>query len=115
MDIPGRVAMANAGPGTGSSQFFITETPQDRLTGLHTIFGQVVEGMELVGRIARLPRGPGDKPNVPVKMSRVVITRYADPNAPKPLAPATKKATPRAKPAAPAVKKATPAVPPAPK
>jgi peptidyl-prolyl cis-trans isomerase A (cyclophilin A) len=106
LDIPGRVAMANAGFGTGSSQFFITETPQDRLTGKHTIFGQVVEGLELVGKIARVPRGPGDKPDVPVKMSRVVITRVADPNAPKPVAPAVKKA-------APAVKKAAPAAAPA--
>jgi len=102
MDIPGRVAMANAGPGTGSSQFFITESNQDRLTGRHTIFGQVVEGQELVAKIARVPRGPGDKPDVPVKMSRVAIIRVPDPNAPKPPAPAVKKAAPAVKKAAPA-------------
>lgn len=99
-DIPGRVAMANAGPGTGSSQFFITEGTPAHLNGRHTIFGQVIEGQELVAKIARLPRGRGDKPDVPVRMSRVVITRVADPNDPKPAPPAVKKA-------APAVKKAT--------
>jgi len=104
-DIPGRVAMANAGPGTGSSQFFITEGTPGHLNGRHTIFGQVIEGQELVATIARLPQGPGNKPNVAVKMSRVVITRYADPNAPKPPAPAMKKATPAVKKATPAAKK----------
>lgn len=74
-DIPGRVAMANAGPGTGSSQFFITEGTPEYLTGRHTIFGQVVKGQELVGQIARLPRGRGDKPDVPVRMAKVKIFR----------------------------------------
>ena len=73
-DVPGRVAMANAGPGTGSSQFFITEGTPNYLNGRHTIFGQVVEGQELVAKIARLPKGPGDKPVTPVRMTSVVIT-----------------------------------------
>jgi len=107
-DIPGRLAMANAGPGTGSSQFFITEGTPGHLNGRHTIFGQVIEGMELVTKIARVPRGRGDKPDVPVKMSRVVITRYADPNAPKPPAPAVKKASPAVKRVVPVAKPAAP-------
>jgi len=112
-DIPGRVAMANAGPGTGSSQFFITEGTPQHLNGRHTIFGQVIEGQELVGKIARLPRNRGDKPDVPVRMSRVVITRVADPNAPKPPAPAMKKAAPKASPAKPGTSPAKPAAAPA--
>ena len=52
-DVPGRLAMANAGPGTAHGQFFITEVPTPHLDGQYTIFGQVVEGQELVGKIAR--------------------------------------------------------------
>lgn len=110
-DIPGRVAMANAGPGTGSSQFFITEGTPGHLDGRHTIFGQVIEGQELVGQIARVPRGRGDKPNEPVRMSRVVITRVPVPGAAR---PAVRKAAPAVKKAAPAATKAAPAKPPAP-
>jgi peptidyl-prolyl cis-trans isomerase A (cyclophilin A) len=94
-DVPGLVAMANAGPGTGSCQFFITEVPTPHLTGRHTIFGTVVEGQELVNAIARVPRDPRDKPLAPVKIARVTIDRYGpNPNAPKPAAkPAAKKTT----------------------
>lgn len=96
-DVPGLVAMANAGPGTGSCQFFITEVPAPHLTGKHTIFGTVVEGQELVNAIARVPRDPRDKPNAPVKIARVTIDRYGpNPNAPKPAAkPAAKSAAPK--------------------
>lgn len=96
-DIPGRVAMANRGPNTGSCQFFITEGPTVHLTGRHTIFGQVVSGQELVDRIARVPRGPNDQPNTPIIMSRVTIQRAG-----AAASPATKKATPTKKKAAPA-------------
>ncbi len=72
----GLFAMANAGPRTGSSQFFITEKATPWLTGKHTIFGEVVEGLELEGSLARVPRGPNDRPNDPVVMTKVTITRY---------------------------------------
>jgi peptidyl-prolyl cis-trans isomerase A (cyclophilin A) len=101
-DIPGRVAMANRGPDTGSCQFFITEVPTPHLTGRHTIFGQVVSGQELVERIARVPRGPNDRPNTPVRIARVTIQR----SGPDPNAPVTKKTAPAKKTAAPAALKA---------
>lgn len=89
-DIPGRVAMANAGPNTGSCQFFITEAPTPHLTGRHTIFGQVVEGQSLVEKIARVPRGPNDRPDTPVILSHVTITRTG---AGAPVKPVAKKST----------------------
>jgi cyclophilin family peptidyl-prolyl cis-trans isomerase len=74
-DTPGKLAMANAGPGTGSCQFFITEAPTPHLNGRHTIFGQVVEGQELVTRIARVPKAGGDKPATPVVIAKVSFER----------------------------------------
>lgn len=90
-DRPGRFGMANAGPGTGSSQFFITEAPVAHLNGRHTIFGQVVEGQDVVEKIARVPRGANDKPNTAVRMVRVSVKREGP--APASLAPAKPKPT----------------------
>ena len=61
-DEPGMVAMANSGPNTNGSQFFVTFAPTTWLNGLHTIFGQVVEGMEVVDGIARRDPGQVDAP-----------------------------------------------------
>jgi peptidyl-prolyl cis-trans isomerase A (cyclophilin A) len=105
-DIPGRVAMANAGPNTGSCQFFITEAPTPHLNGKHTIFGQVVEGQELVGKIARAPRDSRDKPLTPVVMTKVTIERVGP--VPEGGIVLTPSAKPTAKKAAPATKAAAP-------
>lgn len=67
-DRPGLLAMANAGPNTNGSQFFITEVPTPHLNRGHTIFGEVVKGGELVAKIARTG-------NAKVKLTKVVITR----------------------------------------
>jgi peptidyl-prolyl cis-trans isomerase A (cyclophilin A) len=73
-DKPGLLAMANAGPGTNGSQFFITEGTPQHLTGRHTIFG-LCEPMSLVTKIAGVKRGPRDKPETDVVMKKVTITR----------------------------------------
>ncbi|MGA9071288.1 MAG: peptidylprolyl isomerase [Terracidiphilus sp.] len=74
-DKPGKLAMANSGPGTNGCQFFITVAPTMWLTGNHTIFGEVVEGQEIVTKISLVPRGGQDKPKTPVVLQSVVIER----------------------------------------
>ena|ERR1700675_152631 len=74
-DQPGKLAMANAGPNTNGSQFFITVASTDWLTGNHTIFGEVVEGQDVVEKIVNVPRGAQDKPKQEVRISSLVIER----------------------------------------
>jgi peptidyl-prolyl cis-trans isomerase A (cyclophilin A) len=74
-DKPGKLAMANAGPNTNGSQFFITVAPTQWLTGKHTIFGEVVEGYEVAEKIVSTPRNKQDKPNKDVVVQKVVIEK----------------------------------------
>jgi peptidyl-prolyl cis-trans isomerase A (cyclophilin A) len=74
-DRPGRLAMANKGPNTGDCQFFITEAPTPWLNGKHTIFGQVVDGQKVVGKIANVVRDDNDKPRFPIKLVSVEVMR----------------------------------------
>ena len=102
-DVPGRLAMANSGPNTNSSQFFITEVPTPQLNGRHTIFGQCdTHSVALVGSIARVERDSADKPLAPVVLRKVTFIPAGQPVPADPAAPA--------QPAAAAV---PPAVPPA--
>ena len=98
-DVPGRLAMANAGPGptgggTNGSQFFITEVPVPELNGKHTIFGQCdAHSVLLVSSIARVERDDRDKPLTPVVINRVTIVRDGQPMPPEPAIAAPASAT----------------------
>jgi peptidyl-prolyl cis-trans isomerase A (cyclophilin A) len=96
-DVPGRLAMANAGPRTNASQFFITEAPYDYGNNRHTILGQC-ENIDVVKAIARVP-SRSDQPIKPVVMKRVIVERVG-PVPPNP--PEGAPTTPR-----PAIKKTT--------
>jgi peptidyl-prolyl cis-trans isomerase A (cyclophilin A) len=99
-DQPGRLAMANSGPGptrggTNGSQFFITEVAVPELNGKHTIFGQCdAHSVLLVASIARVPRDENDKPTTPVVVNHVMIVRDGQPMPPLPATPSPAAETP---------------------
>jgi cyclophilin family peptidyl-prolyl cis-trans isomerase len=75
-EYPGRLAMANTGrPHTGNCQFFITVARPTHLDGKHTIFGQVMSGLEVAMAISEVPTGSDDKPVKPVTIESVTIVR----------------------------------------
>jgi len=72
-DHPGILAMANAGPETNGSQFFITTVETPWLHGKHTIFGEVKKGYENVTKLENVKTGPGDRPQVEQKILKVTV------------------------------------------
>jgi peptidyl-prolyl cis-trans isomerase A (cyclophilin A) len=72
---PGKLAMANSGPNTNGSQFFVTVTDTSWLTGKHTIFGEVTEGYDIVEKISKVPTAAMDRPRKEVVLESVTIER----------------------------------------
>lgn len=98
-DVPGRLAMANSGPNTNGSQFFITEVPTPHLNQHHTIFGQCDEpSVNVVKTIARVQANSDDKPLTPVVLKKVTIVPEGQPLPPAPAQPAPAPSSPAAPP-----------------
>jgi peptidyl-prolyl cis-trans isomerase A (cyclophilin A) len=95
-DVPGRLAMANSGPDTNGSQFFITEVPTEHLNQKHTIFGQCDDaGVNIVKSIARVERDSNDKPIANVELVKVTIVPDGKPLPPAPVAAASPATVPK--------------------
>jgi cyclophilin family peptidyl-prolyl cis-trans isomerase len=77
-DREGVLSMANAGPNTNGSQFFITLVPTPWLDGKHTVFGRVVKGLDVLKEIGAVQTDSGDRPVEPVRITRVTLYRDAE-------------------------------------